>query len=84
MKINQELFSLNYNDLNKWAVKFGTNLILAVLIFVVGFWLANFLSRTVRKVLQRSHIDEGLVTFLTSLTTIAFKILVFVTGVTQF
>ena len=83
MKINQELFSLNYNDLNKWAVKFGTNLILAVLIFVVGFWLANFLSKTVRKVLQRSHIDEGLVTFLTSLTTIAFKILVFVTGVTQ-
>lgn len=83
MKINEELFSLNYNELNRWAVKFGTNLILAILIFVIGFWLANFLSKTVRKVLQKSHIDEGLVTFLTSLTTIAFKILVFVTGVTQ-
>jgi small conductance mechanosensitive channel len=57
--------------------------LITVIIFVVGFWLAKMAARTVRKVLQKSNTDEGLVTFLTSLTSMVLKVLVVVTGINQ-
>lgn len=83
MKRIEELFGINYQDFNQWLVKIGTNVLIAIVIFVVGFWLAKMASKGVRKVLTRSKTDEGLITFLTSLTSIALKALVVVTGVTQ-
>lgn len=79
----EKVMGFNIDEIYQWLVKIGSNLILAVLIFVIGFWLAKTLSRGVRKVLTKSNTDPGLVSFLTSLTSIVLKILVVVTGITQ-
>ncbi len=79
----ERFFNYKPAEINQLMVKWGTNLLITVIIFVVGFWLANLASRAVRKVLRRSNTDEGLITFLTSLTSMMLKILVVVTGINQ-
>ena len=83
MKNIEKLFGYSYQDINQILIKIGTNILIAVIIFVVGFWLAKMASRTVRKILTKSKTDEGLITFLTSLTSITLKALVIVTGINQ-
>ena len=79
----EKIFNYKPAEINQMLVKWGTNLVITVIIFVVGFWLANFAAKTVRRVLRKSNTDEGLVTFLTSLTSMLLKVLVVVTGINQ-
>jgi small conductance mechanosensitive channel len=79
----EKIFNYKPAEINQLLIKWGTNLLITVIIFVVGFWLAKMAARTVRKVLQKSNTDEGLVTFLTSLTSMVLKVLVVVTGINQ-
>lgn len=65
------------------VVRTGTNIIIAAVIFIVGWWLAKWAGKTVRNILTKSKTDTGLVTFLSSLVTILLKVLVVVTAITQ-
>lgn len=73
----------SYDEIYQLMVKIGTNLLITVLVFVVGFWLAKVAAKTLRKVLEKSKTDPGLVSFLTSLCSIVLKTLVFITGINQ-
>lgn len=64
-------------------IAMGIKLLIAIAVLVIGFWLANILSRTIKRGLKRSNTDPGLVTFLASLTGFILKILVVITAVTQ-
>ncbi len=64
-------------------VSIGTRLLVAIVVLVIGFWLARLISKGIRKVMTRSKSDPGLITFLTSFTSIILKILVVITAVTQ-
>jgi len=79
----EKLFNYKPAEINQLLIKLGTNLLITVIIFVVGFWLAKMASRTVGKILRKSNTDEGLITFLTSLTSMALKVLVVITGINQ-
>lgn len=78
-----EIFGFKYADINQFLVKIGTNLLLAIIILLVGFWLTNFVSRAISRVLQKSNTDEGLVTFSRSLISMGLKIMVIITAITQ-
>ena len=79
----EKIFNYKPAEINQLLVRWGTNLVITAIIFFVGFWLAKMASKAVGKVLRRSHTDEGLVTFLTSLTSMVLKVLVIVTGINQ-
>lgn len=79
----EQLFGISYQELNQHFVRIGTNILIAAIIFFIGFWIAKFASKAVRKVLTKSKTDEGLISFLTSLTSISLKALVVVTGINQ-
>lgn len=79
----KNIFGIEYTDVNQFLVRTGTNLIICILIFVVGFWLAKFISKGIRKILRKSNTDEGLVTFLTSFLSMVMKVLVVITAITQ-
>jgi small conductance mechanosensitive channel len=83
MKWLEELFGVKVTDINQFIVKIGTNLIMAVLILVIGFWLAKVLAKTMRRILRTSHVDEGLITFSSSFVSMVVKVLVVVTAITQ-
>lgn len=82
--IEKKIFGFSIEEIEKWALKIGTDLLLSIVILVAGFWLANLASKTIKRVLKRSNTDESLVTFLSSLTSTALKLLVVVTSITQF
>ena len=44
------------------------NLVVALLIFVVGKWIANFVQNTLEKILRKRSVDEVLVDFLGTVT----------------
>lgn len=79
----KELFGIDYTDVNQFLVKIGTSLIVAVIIIIVGFWLAKFMSKAVKRLLIKSNTDTGLVTFITSFLSMGLKVLVVITAITQ-
>lgn len=79
----EEIFGINYTEVNQFLVRIGTNIIVSVLILVFGFWIAKMLSKGLKKVLRKSKTDEGLVTFATSFISMVLKVLVVVTAITQ-
>jgi small conductance mechanosensitive channel len=57
------------------------NLVIALVIFIVGKWIANFVQRTLEKILRKRNIDEVLVDFLGN---IVFALIIVVTVVAAF
>lgn len=78
-----EIFGIKYTDINNFLVKIGTNILIAVAILVIGFWSVKIIVKALKKILRKSHTDESLVTFLSSLLTMVLKILIVVTSITQ-
>lgn len=79
----QRIFGFTLAEGKQWLVKSGTNLIFAALILFLGWWLSKWSGRAVKKILTRGKVDVGLITFLSSLTTILLKLLVVITAITQ-
>ncbi|NAY92818.1 mechanosensitive ion channel [Muricauda sp. JGD-17] len=66
-----------------WALSILPNLIMAIIIFVVGFWVISFINRMVRRFFDKKDYDETLETFLQSFISIALKAILAVLVVTQ-
>lgn len=80
---NEVIDFVSSDNLRDTLISYGTNLLFAIIILVVGWWIAKWSGKAIRKILTKSKTDAGLVTFLSSLSTIVMKILVMVTAVTQ-
>ena len=65
------------------VLSLGVKLAIAISIFVIGFWLAKFVSRAFVKIMKKSNTDESLVIFLSSLIRAVIKVLVIVTAISQ-
>lgn len=79
----EKYFGMTYPELMKLIVTYGMKLVMAGLVLFIGFWLAGFLSKTVRKIMQRGDADANLVGFVSSLVGGLVKLLVAVTAITQ-
>lgn len=79
----QQIFGFSFDEAKQWLVRSGSNLLFAIIVLVVGWWLAKSSGKAVRKILTKSKTDAGLVTFLSSLVVIMMKIFVVVTAITQ-
>ena len=79
----ETMLGFKSGELAELLISIGVNLGIAIAVIVIGFWVANKLSKTVRKVLTKKDTDPSLVGFLSSLTSTGLKILVLVTAITQ-
>lgn len=79
----EQLFGIKYTDINHFLIKAGTNLLICVFLLVAGFWLANMLSRGLKRLLRKSNTDEGLITFMSSFVSMVLKILVTISAISQ-
>ncbi|MBV1892111.1 MAG: mechanosensitive ion channel [Gammaproteobacteria bacterium] len=66
-----------------WATLYGVKLIVALLIFVVGKWLAKKLSRVVERLMTSREVDAALVNFTSSLVYYALLIFVVIAALGQ-
>ncbi|MBC8442346.1 MAG: mechanosensitive ion channel [Deltaproteobacteria bacterium] len=64
--------------LTYWATTYSVKLIAAILIFIIGKWLAHKISRLITKLLEKNNVDITLVHFLESITYYTFLIVVII------
>ena len=83
MKQIEEFLGLDAGGLRDVIVDIGVSLTVAILILIIGFWLAKILSRGVERLLRVRKTDEGLITFLRSMTLIGIRIMVIISAATQ-
>lgn len=79
----EKIFGYTLDEIFQITVQYGTRFISAIALLVIGFWLSNVLSRTIKKLLTKREVDAGLVGFLSSLISALIKVLVIVTSITQ-
>lgn len=60
------------------AIGFGTQVLLALLTLIIGFWLAGKLGSVMKKRLQKRNVDPTVIPFFTNLITVGLKILVLI------
>jgi small conductance mechanosensitive channel len=62
---------------------FGLKILAALVIFIVGRWIARFLKRTAVKLLEKNKIDPTLISFVGNLTYIALLTFVILAALSQ-
>ena len=65
------------------GVEVGISLMIAIVILFIGFKLANFLSSSITKMLEKRKSEAGLITFLRSFVSMTIKLLTIITVFTQ-
>jgi small conductance mechanosensitive channel len=78
--------NIDYSNPQFWidkSIEWGTKILLAVAILVIGMMIVKRISKITNKVLRKRKFDESLTTFLSSMVSISLKILVVVTALGQ-
>ncbi len=64
-------------------VEYGTSLLFAVAVIVIGFWIVKRINKLVRRTFEKKDFDPSLETFLASTIAITLRILVIITALSQ-
>lgn len=73
-------FEFSTEELTTMVMSYGMQLLGALATLVIGLWIANIILGVVRKILNRSKVDQSLNSFLCSLVAILLKVLVYITA----
>lgn len=79
----ESMLGVEVGELSDILLSIGTKLAIALVVIVVGFWLAKKLAKAVSKILVKSNTDASLIGFLSSMTSVGIKVLVLITAMTQ-
>lgn len=60
--------NFSFENLQSLIVSFGLDLLWAIVILVIGWWLASYLTRLLKKALVRAEAAPGLISFLGTLS----------------
>lgn len=67
-----------WNEFLKWLLSIAPNIIGAILILVIGWWLASLLSKYLKKAMTKAKVDTGIISFVYSITKNALRIIVLI------
>lgn len=70
---------LDFKAIGGWFAAFLPKLVGALLIFVIGWWLAGIIAGIMVRGMERAKVDQGVRTFLHSCVKIVIKIIVLIT-----
>ncbi|WP_455222346.1 mechanosensitive ion channel family protein [Kaarinaea lacus] len=71
-------FDPNVDYMNLYIIPWGINLISAIVVFVLGRWLAKLIVKALSKVMRRANVDETLINFLGNVFYVALLIVVII------
>lgn len=75
-KVKNFSFEEFYDKAHNWILNFGPNIIVAILIGVVGFWLVRVVIKRLHKIFDKRDLDPSLRPFLISLIEVGLQVLV--------
>lgn len=73
-------FEFSTEALTAMIMTYGVKLVGAIFTLLIGLWVANIILGVVRKILERSKVDQSLNSFLCSLVSILLKVMVYITA----
>ncbi len=77
-------FFLNVGmDIWGWIKSKGPNILGAIAIIVIGWWLSTVIARGVRKALSKSKVEKGAVSFIYSVVKTVLIIIAVISGIAQ-
>lgn len=68
---------LDFDTLSALVVAYGMNFVGAIIVLVIGWWLANLVQRGIRRTLSSRRVDPTLTSFLGSFARYSALVLVF-------
>ncbi|WP_428223594.1 mechanosensitive ion channel family protein [Flavobacterium sp.] len=66
-----------------YAINYASNIVMALLIFIIGSWLSKFITRNIKKILLKRKIEVTLVEFLEDLIYWTIRGLVFIAVISK-
>lgn len=82
MNLNVEMSSM-WSAFLTWLVSMLPRLAASVLLFGLGWWLSNVVTRLMRRAVARAKGDAGVTTFLSSLLNILLKVIISIMAIAQ-
>ncbi|EER47921.1 MscS protein [Actinobacillus minor NM305] len=83
-KVIDKVSSMNFDTmLNDWIIPYGTKVLLAIAIFVIGKWLAKLISKLLGKAALASTKDEMLQGFVRSISYFLLLLIVVIASLSQ-
>lgn len=79
----EEFLGMKSGELTDVMVSFATKLAIAIVVVLVGFWVAKRASKMMAKVLRKREADESLISFLSSMVAALIKALAVITAINQ-
>jgi small conductance mechanosensitive channel len=82
----QKAAESTYTSSSWWiekAIEYGTSLVFAVAVIVIGFWIVKRINKLVELTFDKKNYDPSLETFLASTISISLRILVIITALSQ-
>lgn len=73
-----------YIQLSALAAAYLPKAAFALLTLIIGFWLANLISRAVGKMLRRNNVEVTIIPFLSSIVSVLLKVMVLISAVSMF
>ncbi len=70
-------------DYKATLTEMGTSVVIALLILIVGFWLANRMAKTIGKQMKKGDVDPTVINFARSVVGTGIKILVLLVAASQ-
>ena len=68
-------------DIKALIIDYGMKLITAVIIIIIGFWIAGMITRALRKVMNKRDMEPALQSFLGSILSMTLKVLVVISAI---
>jgi len=75
---------LNFEELSKLVTGYAPKVVGAIITLIIGFWLANRLAGLVRAALSNRGVDPTVLPFLSSIVSVALKVLVLLSVASMF
>ncbi|MCU7858819.1 MAG: mechanosensitive ion channel, partial [Candidatus Thiodiazotropha sp. (ex Lucinoma kastoroae)] len=69
--------------LNTYVIPWGTKIVMALLVFIIGRWIAKMLTRALEKVMVKGSVDQMLVNFLSNIAFAALLAVVVLAALEQ-
>jgi small conductance mechanosensitive channel len=79
----EKMMGMEPGSLAEILLNIGLKIAIALVVLIVGFWIAKVMAKAVKKILTKRNTDASLVGFLSSLTSMLLKTLVVVTAVSK-
>jgi len=79
----EDLFGGNSDLINQYLIPWGIKIVAAILIYVIGRWVAKLVVKSVVKLMEKSNVDESLRQFVGNIIGAALTVFVIIAAIEQ-